>query len=158
MVCFNAEIMVKEMLLTLVKHCWTQLLYYCTLNCCTKVFVKADSFSLFYNPSLKDDWYFLFPNAQFLVLIYLDQTLIDKHTDVPLQSCLELEAQQFCTFSEDLHFGFGETCKCWGNFGKMLGTTSGFNFRLPKPLIGRKLSGVKWSLQMYIPRFHSHSP
>ena len=41
-----------------------------------------------------------FSNAQFPVLIYLDQTLIDKHTDVPLQSCLELEAQQFCTFWE----------------------------------------------------------
>ena len=100
MVCFNAEIMVKEMLLTLVKHCWTQLHYYCTLNCCTKVFVKADAFPLFYNPSLKDDWYFLLSNAQFPVLIYLDQTLIDKHTDVPLQSCLELEAQQFCAFWE----------------------------------------------------------
>ena len=41
-----------------------------------------------------------FSNAQFPVLIYLDQTLIDKHTDVPLQSCLELEAQQFCAFWE----------------------------------------------------------
>ena len=41
-----------------------------------------------------------FSNAQFPVLIYLDQTLIDKHTDVPLQSCLELEAQQFYVFWE----------------------------------------------------------
>ena len=56
-------------------------------------------------------------------------------------------------FLGDLRFGFGETCKCWGNFGKMLGTALGFNFCLPKPLIGWKLSGVKWSLQMYMSFF-----
>ena len=56
--------------------------------------------------------------------------------------------KQFCTFwKEDLHFGFKErrkTVNVDGNFGKIAWRQHhGFNFRLPKPLIGESSSGVK---------------
>ena len=93
-----------------------------------------------------------FSNAQFPVLIYLDQTDWQAYR-CSFAILLGVGGSTIWRFLGDLRFGFGETCKCWGNFGQMLGTALGFNFRLPKPLIGRKLSGVKWSLQMYMSFF-----